>query len=119
MSIHNYTFGQLPTSNAPPFTLSSSWVSASGFFGTFSGVPNNYYSSTFIGVSGFRTSESSPIKSMMSNAYQYISSDFDIIYNVSFGAPGTAYDPIASKQPPPADETVLKIDLYKADNLIE
>ena len=116
MSIHNYTFGQLPTSNSPPFILSSSWVSASGFFGTLSGVPNNNYPSTFIGVSGF--SSGGGAKSMMSNAYQY-TRDFDIIYNFSSGAPGTAYDPINTRQPPPADKTALKIDLYKADNFIE
>lgn len=117
MSIHNYIFGQLPTSNSPPFILSSSWVSASGFFGTLSGVPNNNYPSTFIGVSGFNSGGG--VKSMMSNAYQYISSDFDINYNFSSGAPATSYDPAVARQPMPADETALKIYLYKADNFIE
>ena len=114
-NIENVTFIQLQTS--PAYTLSKSWATPTGFFGTLSGVPNNSYTSTFVGVSGVSINGAN--KSMISNAYLYISSSFDINYNFSSGAPGTYYDPPNTRQPPPADKTALKIYLYKADNFIE
>ena len=86
----------------------------SGFFGYRSGVPPFYgQGNAFTFPSGY--SISNRVYNLLSNAHEYRSNDFNIIYSSGYKSfSGNITDRVYS-----ANEVSLEVFLYKADNEID